>query len=679
MGIYRLIFVGQNIIQKHTGGMTLNLEDVFKTHRKEHPKFGFGDMGECIMLTKYSKLKDNGEKETWHDIVERVISGSIDILDKYINHSFSEREIEYIADNFYKLMNDMKFLPAGRVLANMGRPVVHEKELGAALNNCSFIKISGNRSLGESFSFVLDMSMLGAGVGIDITPPKYDGELLSIKSPINDRLLVYTVPDTREGWVEAIKMLIESYEFPNSPYVDFDYSKIRPKGSPIKGMGGKHSGYEPFAIMMNSIRRVLETNTKFTYRVLADISNYIGACIVSGGQRRTALLLMGQDDEEFLDLKDYSKYPERRSFAWTSNDSVVNPKDIDKLSKRIASGQDIGVIFLDNMRNYARMNGVPNNEDYRVEGVNPCAEMQLESMELCNLVEINPNNFESDEDAKFTIFYALLFAKIVSAMPIHWKDTEKIVQRNRRIGISQTGIAQYVAKVGEERYKNEMDEWYKYVISTDEHLSRVMSMERSVRLTTVKPSGTISKLMGVTPGIHFPLSKFIKRRMRIPKQSGYGEYYRSKGYIVEQDVYNKDTLVIEFPISYGNVKTIYEVSLKEQLDLAYLLQKHWVDNAVSITAQFTEKESHNIRDVINEYRNKLKVISFMKYEEITNMYEQVPEESITEEEYYSMLDDIERRKTSKLSINILPDSEYAEFCDSQSCENKEFENNVLNK
>lgn len=646
--------------------MKLLTDDFLKPYKRS-PRFGFGDMSEFVFLTKYSRLKENGEKEKWWETVERNVEGIFRLLFKYVpRHIFKLSELTVYARRMYDHMFTLKFLPAGRPLANVGTPIIDEKCLGASLNNCAFISFNAVQTIDEACAFILDMSMLGVGVGVDVN---YKKETWLYKPDGGDIAII--IPDTREGWVDAIVFLVRSYLEPHQNVIRFNYSDIRAKGEPIKGMGGVHAGYKPLEKMLEGIRDVLNKHEKINTRILADISNIIGSCVVSGGQRRTALILLGdKDDEEFRDLKNYSKNPERIDYGWTSNNSIYAEVGMDysPFIDKISNNGEPAFVWLENAHIYGRMNGNPDTSDHSTGGFNPCAEMPLEPFELCNLMEMNPMKFENDDYE--VLFSAILYAKILALVPTHWEQTNQVRTRNMRYGISQTGIVEYIEANGIKKYIANLDRWYEFVVRIDRKVSAKMRVYPSVRTTTIKPSGTVSKLMGVTAGVTYPISEYYIRRVRVDKNSGYGEYYRQKGYNVEDDIYDKNgnTEVVEFLIRQKDLPTQADVTLHDQLNLAALLQKHWSNNAVSLTAVFKDEEAKHIQRALEMYQNQLKCISFLKYTD--NGYEQLPEESITEKQYDTIKKEIKQRKAgydTKIAINF-PDAAAEQYCTKDSCD-----------
>ncbi len=356
----------------------------------------------------------------------------------------------------YERIFNMKFLPPGRGLWAMGTAITEERGLYAALNNCAFVSTKTiKEDYAKPFCFLMDASMLGVGVGFDC---KGAGEII-VKGVDKTRdESTFEIPDTREGWVESLKVLLESY-FHGTASIKFDYSKIRAAGEPISGFGGVSSGHEPLLEVHDDIKKVLEKNSgePITVTTIVDIMNLIGKCVVAGNVRRTAEIVFGDPhDEEYLDLKNYKVNPHRDQYGWTSNNSIFAELGMDytEAAKRIVDNGEPGFAWLDNMRKYSRMKNGGDNKDHRVMGGNPCLEQSLESYELCCLVETFPANHDSLEDYQRTLKYAYLYAKTVTLGRTHWADTNRVMLRNRRIGCSVSGVAQFITNRGLDEFKN---------------------------------------------------------------------------------------------------------------------------------------------------------------------------------------------------------------------------------
>lgn len=653
--------------------IVFRLSDTFlEPYKSTTPPFGFNGLGHLVYLRTYSRIKDDGVQEQWWETVRRVVEGCYTMQKRWItehNLGWSDRKAQHSAQEMYDRIFTMKFLPPGRGLWAMGSALTTEKELYAALNNCAFVSTEDLvNDLAEPFTFLMDASMLGIGVGFDT---KGAGTLI-VQEPKIDYLVThcYEIPDTREGWVESVRLLLESYFIEGKPKLTFDYSQIRPAGTPIKGFGGVASGPAPLEELHNAIRVVLDASAGEPISVtnITDIMNLIGKCVVAGNVRRTAEIAFGEPEcEEFLDLKNYAVNPHRADYGWTSNNSIYAKIGMDytKSAERVKLNGEPGYAWLPNMRDYGRMGEAPNGKDHRAKGANPCVEQTLESYELCCLVESFPANHTDLADYQRTLKFAYLYAKTVTLGKTPWAKTNRVLLRNRRIGLSQSGIQQAIAKLGIERYRQWCDAGYETVQYYDQLYSDWLAIPRSIKTTSVKPSGSVSLLAGATPGMHWPESKTYIRRMRLSIHSDLLIPLMDAGYHVEPAVGSESsTVVVEIPVKIEeNVRTVSEVSMWEQLSMAAFLQKYWSDNQVSATITFKpETEGDQIAHALDYFQYQLKGISFLPALP-AGAYPQMPYEAISEERYQEMV-----AKLSPLDFGATHEkAEQEKFCSNEGC------------
>ena len=647
-------------------------ENFINKYKRKKPPFGFNGLGELVYMRTYSRIKEDGKNERWWETVRRVVEGTYSMQKNWIDQhqlGWNAWQAQASAQEMYERIFNMKFLPPGRGLWAMGTPITEEKKLYAALNNCAFVSTSTIKDdYSKPFCFLMDASMLGVGVGFDTKGAGH----VHIKGPNNDRQEeVYEIPDTREGWVESLRLLLESYFHGTAP-VTFDYTKVRDEGEPIKGFGGVSSGHEPLKEVHESIRNVLNNNLNnpITVTTIVDIMNLIGKCVVAGNVRRTAEIVFGDPhDDEYLDLKNYKVNPDREQYGWTSNNSIFAELGMDytDVCKRINDNGEPGFAWLDNMRKFSRMQNGGDNKDHRVAGGNPCLEQSLESYELCCLVETFPNNHDSLEDYQRTLKYAYLYAKTVTLGKTHWPETNRVMLRNRRIGCSVSGVAQFITKHGMEELRTWLENGYDTIQEWDKQYSDWFAVPKSIKTTSVKPSGTVSLLVGATPGMHYPESRFYIRRIRASKHSELLEPLKRAGYTVEPAFGSEDsTVVIEVPVDVGEgIRTASDLSIWEQFSLAAFLQRHWADNQVSCTATFDpETEADELPHVLNYFQYKLKGISLLPRHEL-GAYKQMPYEAIDEKTYNKKL-----KKLGRLSFVGIEgeEAEIDKFCNNDVCE-----------
>jgi adenosylcobalamin-dependent ribonucleoside-triphosphate reductase len=336
--------------------------------------------------------------------------------------------------------------------------------------------------------------------------------------------------------------------------------------------------------------------------------------------------------------------------------------DYSKLVDGIAKNGEPGIIWIDNARNYSRMGCEPDFKDIKAAGVNPCGEQTLESFELCCLVETFPSNHNSFDEFRETLRYAYLYAKSVTLVNTHWNETNAVMGKNRRIGTSQTGIIDAFAKFGRKTMLEWCDKGYKFLRKLDEEYSSFFCVPQSIKITTVKPSGTVSLLAGVSPGIHYPHSQYYIRRIRIAKESELLNILKDAGFFVEDDLYSTHSAVVAFPIEEKNfLRAKNDVSLWEQIANAIDYQHYWSDNQVSITATFKASEIKDIPFVLQFAEDKLKGVSLLPLNE--HGYKQAPYEEISKEKFEEMSKNI--KPLSFITIQEKGKGEM--FCDGDKC------------
>ena len=647
-------------------------ENFINKYKRKKPPFGFNGLGELVYMRTYSRIKEDGKNERWWETIKRVVEGTYSMQKNHIESyqlGWNAWQAQSSAQEMYNRMFYMKFLPPGRGLWAMGTSITEERGLYAALNNCAFVSTKTlKEDYSKPFCFLMDASMLGVGVGFDT---KGAGEIMIKSLNTNREIEIYVIPDTREGWVESLKLLLESY-FHGTAEIQFDYTKIRPLGEPIKGFGGISSGHEPLKEILEEIRKVLDRNVDgpITITTIVDIMNLIGKCVVAGNVRRTAEIVFGDPyNEEYLDLKNYKVNKHRETYGWTSNNSIYAELGMDytEVCKRINGNGEPGFAWLENMRDYSRMKNGKDNKDHRAAGGNPCLEQTLESYELCCLVETFPNNHDNLEDFKRTLKYAYLYAKTVTLGKTHWPDTNRVMLRNRRIGCSVSGIAQFITKHGLEELKVWLENGYDIIQEWDCMYSDWFAIPKSIKTTSVKPSGTVSLLVGATPGMHYPESRFYIRRIRLSIHSELIEPLKKAGYKIEPAFGSENsTMVVEVPVDAGEgIRTAAELSIWEQFSLAAFLQRHWADNQVSCTATFNpETEANELPHVLNYFQYRLKGISLLPRKN-GGAYQQMPYEAINEKEYNKQI-----KKLGYLSFVGIEgeEAEIDKFCNTDVCE-----------
>jgi len=675
-------------------------EEFANTYQDKIPPFGYNDaagnsVGEITFLRTYSRLKDDGKKETWLEVCERVINGMYSLQKDHCKKNrlpWNDAKAQASAKEAFDRLFNLKWTPPGRGLWAMGTNIVNVQKNSAALQNCAFVSTSEMTKLNPAkpFAFLMEASMLGVGVGFDNKGADKDFIIYEpkIEEKINDLDSVIKIADTREGWFESTVALLNSYLKPDQNVVSFDYSDIRPAGTPIKTFGGVAAGHEPLEKLHNQIKKLFtgRKGQKLTRTDIADIGNLIGVCVVSGNVRRSAELLIGRlDDQEFLNLKNPQSFPERNSYdssnpgwAWMSNNSVETEvgADLSSIVEGISLNGEPGVIWMDVSRKYGRLIDPANNKDHRVAGYNPCAEQSLESYECCTLVETYLGRHETLEDYKRTLKFAYLYAKTVTLLPTHWEETNAIMQRNRRIGASMSGVADFADASGMPVLKEWMNQGYKTIQRYDNVYSEWLGIRESIKMTTIKPSGTVSILAGESPGVHWtPGGKFFNRTIRFSNEDPMLPLFKMANYKVEPAAESPTTTsVVYFPIQSQAVRSEQDVTIFEKIALAATAQRYWSDNSVSVTVSFNkETESKHVGTVLHMHDGQLKSVSFLPTGNDT--YLQMPYTQITEDEYNSHIGKLSKIDLSGVYAGMAADAIGERYCTTDSCEIKFIKDN----
>ncbi len=663
--------------------LSFRLRDDFIQQYKDKPvSWGFpigagNTLGELTFISKYSRLKADGTKERWYECCRRVVEGMFSIQK---DHTLRDRtpwntnKAQRSAEEAYDRMFNFKWTPPGRGLWAMGTKMVHEEGSSAPLQNCSFLSTEhlGPRNPTLPFVRLMEMSMWGIGCGFDTR----GAGKLEIHSPSVVETDTYVVPDSREGWAQSIDRLLRSYFLPSQPTIEFDYSEIRAAGMPLVRFGGTSAGPEPLIRLHASLRKTFDDRhgQKISSTDIVDVANLIGKAVVAGSIRRTAEVAFGEnDDKEFLELKNPSLNPERMGpdgWGYLSNNSVFASvgDDLSHLVDAIAENGEPGVMWLDLAQKYGRLGDPVNNRDAGVRGGNPCLEQSLYPEELCTLVELFPTRCDDMADFLRTVKFAYLYGKSVTLMPTHWEESNAVMTRNRRIGLSITGVAYFAETKGWNSLREWCDAGYEEVQRYDKIYSEWFGIRESIKTTSVKPSGTVSLLAGVWPGVHWPVSQGdYLRRQRFRYDDPIVETFKEAGYQVEPDVMDPSfTVVVEFPVTGPAGRSETEVPVWEKVALANLMASHWADNMVSATFTFMPAERDQIGSILRAFDGKLKTMSFLPLHE-TSAYEQMPYESVSDEKFEAM-----RALTKPLNWDNVYDNgseaEGEKFCNNDVCE-----------
>lgn len=775
-------------------------EEFLNQYIGKQPKWGFGGLGFIIYLRTYARKKADGTLESWWETCRRVTEGNFRIEARRLqelNKLTPERLAQMIAEmeRFYHLFFNLVFTPPGRGLWMSGTE--YAEKVGDAENNCWLVvmrpqpfTVGGEPKVSFAPAFTFDMAMKGGGVGVNIQR-KNVNQIPSVKNRLDLKFIVradhpdvkelealgvdayelhevifledgseikftdgsvraYTrTKDSREGWVDNLSEVIDShYEY--KQYLVIDLSDVRERDADIKGFGGKASGPAPLVDCLTKINKILNDRVGryVTPTQWGDVIQLIGTCVVAGNVRRTALILMGdEDDQEYVQSKNYSLEQNLAAsqWRWASNNSVditaETQRDVLRnLAANIYYNGEPGYVNIGLSRNYGRIiDGYMEGIDAEVEGFNPCGEITLPNGSPCNLFEINMPRIhelvvagvESESLYEEAMYLGVRYAYRITFRPYEWEITRNIVTRHRRLGVGITGITDWsLLKFGEPSiigFDEKGDPIYNANVTS--HLDKIygfgkkynveqaadLAASPSIKITTVKPSGTVSLLMGCSPGQHFHWSAYMIRRVRMSATAPLVPVLMECGYYIEPAVrgynekgetqYDYNTVVVEFPVKaptadHPKFQSAGDVPLKEQAAIQSMLATYWSDNAVSATLSFHKAQPkpvyfddgtvlldkfgnpdlkvdkrddehviEEITDILDKYKGVIKSTSLLPY--ATGTYAQMPYESITKEKYDSMVAKIKAKPWELLNGNIQAEDEdttdYSSECVGGSC------------
>ena len=585
---------------------------------------------------RLNEADPKSKTEEFTDTVERVIKAANDQL----NCGFDADEQERLR----KYLLELKGTVAGRFLWQMGTETVGRLGL-ASLQNCAFTVIDQPV---RPFTWAMDLLMLGSGVGYNIQRQYVDklppvNANFSAPSRVTTADADFIVPDSREGWVKLLgKTLKAAFLADTNPTFTYSTILVRGRGAAIKGFGGTASGPEDLCDGIAKISNILEKRKGKKLRPVdcLDIMNIIGAIVVAGNVRRSAQIAIGDpDDVEYLLAKrwDMGNIPSWRAM---SNNSVVcsDTKDLHEYfwDGYEGKGEPYGLINLKLSRKIGRL-GETDYPDPDVMGYNPCAEQSLAAYETCCLAEVYLPNIESKDELLDVCKILYRINKHSLALPCHLKETEDIVHKNMRMGIGVTGVLQAT-----EEQRSWLNETYRRLREFDFKYSHEHGFPESVKLTTVKPSGTLSLLPGVTSGCHPAYSQYMIRRIRIAADHALVQVCREHGYPVEYQrnfdgSEDHSTMVVSFPFCYPEgTKIAAEMTAIDQLEVVKWLQANWSDNSVSCTVYYRKEELPEIQKYLaKNYKNNHKSLSFLLHNE--HGFHQAPLEEITKEAYDALV------------------------------------------
>jgi len=636
--------------------------------REKEPKFSrpnirtpWGPVGYVTYKRTYSQRLDlsdpNSETEEFHQTCERVCKA----VNTQLGCDFTRDELSRL----YSYMMNLKGIVAGRFLWQLGMKTVDRLGL-MSLQNCAFVAVKDI----SAFEWMFDCAMLGVGIGFSVAKRHISQLPAVVETPVSITHEFtddadYIVPDTREGWAGGknvgglLKKVIRSY-FVNGKSFSYSTKLIRGKGKPIKTFGGIASGPDSLVEGIANICRILDgaRGRQITSMEAYDIMCILGDIVVSGNVRRVALIAIGDyDDIDFLRAKrwDLGGIPPWRC---RSNNSVYCD-DVKKLPEEFwegykGNGEPYGLINIELAKRVGRLMDGEAYPDHSIEGFNPCAEQGLADRETCCLAEMFLPNLTSYEEALDVALLLYRVCKHSLNLPCHQKTTETIVHNNQRMGIGITGYLQSTP---------EQISWlgniYNELRKFDKAYSNARGYPISVKLTTCKPSGTLSLLAGVTSGCHPAIYRYMIRRMRMATNHKLVQICKEHGCHTEYERrfgggYDPNTIVVDFPYRFpDHAKLASETSALDQLKIIKDIQTYWSDNSVSCTIYYKLDELPAIRKYLEEhFTDEIKTCSFLLHYD--HGFDQAPYEEISKEHYDELVSKF--IPITGINVNVMDDS-----------------------
>ena len=572
-------------------------------------------LSDITVYMKYAKFRPElNRRETWDELVDRNKEMHIK---KYPNLKNEIKEA-------YKFVYDKKVLPSMRSMQFAGKPVDINN---ARIFNCSYLPIDDI----AAFSEIMFLLLSGCGVGYSVQTHHIE-ELPEVRKPLKSKR--YLVGDSIEGWADTVKVLIKAY-LKGGPLPLFDFRDIRPKGAQLITVGGKAPGPEPLKIALVHVQSVLDgkkDGEKLTSLECHDIICHLADAVLSGGIRRAALIaLFNLNDDDMLTCKFGNWWENNPQRGRANNTAVLIRSKIEKevfleLWKKIelSNSGEPGFIF-------------SNDKD---AGTNPCAEINLRPNQFCNLCEVNALTIESQEDLNDRVKAASFIGTLqASYTDFHYlRDVwKKTTEKEALLGIGMTGIA------SGEILKYNLKEAAKIAVEENARVADIIGINKSARVTCVKPSGTTSLVLGTSSGIHAWHDDFYLRRIRVGKNEAlYTHLSIHHPELLEDDFFKPNIqAIVTIPqhAPQGSIVRPKETAI-ELLERIKKFNKEWIKpghrkgnnmHNVSATVNIKQDEWPTVGEWLWDNKEYFTALSFLP--EDLGTYTQAPFETITEEQF----------------------------------------------
>lgn len=637
-------------------------DEVKKLTEKSAKYFKGNDLGYFVYLRSYSRwIEKEGRRETWIETVDRYIA----FMKENLGNKLSTKEYAEIQEAILK----QEVMPSMRLMQFAGDPA---RRCNVTGYNCSYIAPSKI----EDFAEILYLSSKGTGVGFGVESWNI-GQLPQIK-PLNGKKLAdFVVPDSAEGWADALTHGLKTWF--GGKDVSFDYSKVRPAGSRLKTMGGKASGPEPLRQLLDFTREKIFSRQGRRLRNIDahDIICKIGEAIVSGGVRRAAMISLSDlDDEQIREAKNGQFWltDPQRSLANNSAVYEEKPSNIEFMEEwfalmKAATGErgifNRGSLVkqlpkrrIEYLKNkYKKDPDEAGRHGINRPGTNPCGEIILQSKQFCNLSEVICRVGDTEESLLRKVRIATIIGTYQSTLTDfkylskEWKEN---CEAERLLGVSLTG--QWDSKkVREEAVLRKLRA---KTIEINKKYAKKFGINHSNAITCVKPSGSVSQTVNCASGMHPRYSPYYIRRVRISATDSLFKMLRDQGVPyhpeVGQTMETANTFVLEFPVkSPKGVIFKDDLTSLNQLEHWQTVKENYTEHNPSTTISVGDNEWVAVANWIYENWDIVGGLSFLPRS--NHVYQLAPYEEITKEEYDEMVKRFDNVDYSKLMTYELQD------------------------
>lgn len=571
---------------------------------------------------KYSRYDyERGRRETWPETVGRAVEFLYELAGDALPSETWGRIRQAILE--------MRALPSMRLLAMAG-PAARRSNI--TIYNCSYLPVADL----ESFVEALIISMSGCGVGYSVER-SYVEQFPRIKRQQGGERARFVVPDSAEGWAEALQVGLHAWF--EGDDVAFDYSEVRPAGVPLRTKGGRASGPEPLRAMLGFVRgRILARQGGFLRPLDAhDIMCAVGGAAVSGGVRRTAMLaLFDYDDDEMLRCK-HGDFERENSQRWNANNSAVWPESM--------SQADVAQFMLEMVRSERGEPGIfsrqaaiatrPVRREADEFGVNPCGEIVLRPYQFCNLSMAVARADDTLETLRDKVEVAAIIGTIQS-MATHFPGLRGEWRRNceeeRLLGVDITG--QMDSPIA--RYPQAKHHLRRVALETNREIAAVLGINRAAAVTCVKPSGNSSQLVDCSSGLHPRWAPYYVRNVRVGVHSSLYKVLRDAGVPMSpengQTPQDATTWVVHFPMKAPEgAITRDQLTAVEQCENWLANKRYWTEHNPSCTITYKSDEVIDLMAWVWQNREALGGLSFLPAHDAK--YANMPYVEISQEEY----------------------------------------------